>query len=526
MRRGLPFVAVFAVGAGLVAWPGLAVGVGPFPSPVDSGHERVPEGLPPTGTYEPHDPITISGPQDLLLPDPISGNGVRHGSGLPSDPYVIERWNFTIREAPAIAISGVDVYVVIRDVEILGSGNGAIDASGIAIWDSTNIFIESIVAKDLNNAILGVRSKFSLLDSAFYDVTEINSYGVPGGFSPFWGKTSVGLALMESDVRVQRVSIDGVGYGVYAKRGTYGFTQIVFTNVTESGIHIAGSESSPYELELHDASISSSPELSQKAFDKKVGQGVWLADYPSTVTLSNISVDGFSIGINSGSTFRRVTPPDATLAIMDCHLSNNAYGFSNRLPGLTLSMSGCVLSHNQYGFLALMDTDDVRTHMRIEGNVIAENWYGVYLYHRSGRLDEDDQGRGFEQATRHFDTKVRANDIVANQEYGLWYEAFRALEVGREGNDRPSTYPADYRLDGTNNYWGGTAPPVADEAGTIDAVSPYVDYEPYAVEPFTDYEVSKWPQPTQENVWIPAPSPVLVVLGILLAGFALARRRV
>lgn len=66
-----------------------------------------------------HGPILIRGDGDLVLPDPVSGNGIRRGIGTEDRPYVIEDW--TIREdgetRAAIRIESTTLHLVIQHVD-------------------------------------------------------------------------------------------------------------------------------------------------------------------------------------------------------------------------------------------------------------------------------------------------------------------------------------------------------------------------------------------------------------------------
>jgi hypothetical protein len=68
-----------------------------------------------TSAYTPHSPIYINGNANFTL-----ANGVTNGSGILSDPYVIEGWDIDVAGINGIEILNTDVHFVIRDVYIHG----------------------------------------------------------------------------------------------------------------------------------------------------------------------------------------------------------------------------------------------------------------------------------------------------------------------------------------------------------------------------------------------------------------------
>ena len=84
--------------------------------------------------FTPHAPIVIYGDGDFT-----AANGVTGGSGIPSDPYIIEGWEFDSSAGQGICLQGTTAHVVIR-------GNSVHETSwsgGIELWYSTNVDIEN-----------------------------------------------------------------------------------------------------------------------------------------------------------------------------------------------------------------------------------------------------------------------------------------------------------------------------------------------------------------------------------------------
>ena len=92
--------------------------------------------------FESHEPIFIDGNEDFLR-----ANGVVSGSGIESNPYVIEGWSIQTSADRGISISNTDAYLVIRNVSVESSsysyGNEV--GAGLILNNASNVKIESIV---------------------------------------------------------------------------------------------------------------------------------------------------------------------------------------------------------------------------------------------------------------------------------------------------------------------------------------------------------------------------------------------
>lgn len=66
-----------------------------------------------------HDPIHIRGDSDLVLPDSVSGNGIRRGIGTEDRPYLIENWTIRYESEgrAAIRIESTTLHLVIQRID-------------------------------------------------------------------------------------------------------------------------------------------------------------------------------------------------------------------------------------------------------------------------------------------------------------------------------------------------------------------------------------------------------------------------
>lgn len=93
----------------------------------------------------PHEPIVIEGDADLLVPDALSDNGVRGGTGLREDPWRITDWTIDVAFGePAVAIFDVRSHILVERLVIRG-----VEPSSIAVFvlqDSPNVTIREVTS--------------------------------------------------------------------------------------------------------------------------------------------------------------------------------------------------------------------------------------------------------------------------------------------------------------------------------------------------------------------------------------------
>ncbi len=114
-----------------------------------------------------HDPIIIDGDGDFT-----SANGVGEGTGVETDPFIIEGWVIDGAAANGIFIQNTEKYLIIRNCEITNFGEAGIkldgvmnvviennlidqgdNGPGISLQDTQNI---DILENDVRNAEIGI----------------------------------------------------------------------------------------------------------------------------------------------------------------------------------------------------------------------------------------------------------------------------------------------------------------------------------------------------------------------------------
>ena len=102
----------------------------------------VPDGA---SAQDPHNPIYIGGNWDFS-----GANGVRGGSGTPSDPYIIENWKINASSGHGIDIRNTDAHFIIRHVDI---HSGGWNHEGMLLDGVTNGRLENNTMTDVGNGV-------------------------------------------------------------------------------------------------------------------------------------------------------------------------------------------------------------------------------------------------------------------------------------------------------------------------------------------------------------------------------------
>lgn len=158
---------------------------------------------------EPHDPIHIRNDGDLVLPDEVSGNGVRGGTGTPQDPYVIENWTISSDEETAIRIENVRLHLVIRDVRLTQdagpsrSGSEEDVRSAISVYDSENLTIASVNVTGKQAEGIRVQESSVIIRGSRFSNNWMDGFDRRRG---------VGILYRGADLTVQENRFDGVPF--------------------------------------------------------------------------------------------------------------------------------------------------------------------------------------------------------------------------------------------------------------------------------------------------------------------------
>lgn len=127
----------------------------------------------------PHDPILIQGNANFT-----PANGVLHGRGTESDPYVIAGWRIDASTANAIEIRDTTAIVRIQEVEVTHSSPSSPYAYGVFLGNATGVDIRFV------NVSSGA-SGFYVMRSADLSVSQVTVDSNPGAGFIAVGSTNV-----------------------------------------------------------------------------------------------------------------------------------------------------------------------------------------------------------------------------------------------------------------------------------------------------------------------------------------------
>jgi parallel beta-helix repeat protein len=172
-RRSHTLSALFAIAIiGLMVGWTFHVMVVAQPAGSSPNEDQLLNSIPASIAYSSHAPISISGDAGFL--DPNATTGITNGSGIASDPYVIEGWEISLSPGHGIAIQNADVYFIIRDCYVHNCS-----FNGIAISTCTNGTIEN---NDCSyNGRCGIYLSSSSINDVMNNICNYNSNTVYGG---------------------------------------------------------------------------------------------------------------------------------------------------------------------------------------------------------------------------------------------------------------------------------------------------------------------------------------------------------
>lgn len=156
-----------------------------------------------------HEQIRIRSDEELLLPDEVSGNGVRRGSGTAEDPFVIANWTIPFGQDIGILVTSTTLNLVIRDVRFVHDGSGVWDWPPVELLNATSVtvadnrFPGSPSSADPSAAVIGFES----------DDLTVRNVTIEGNTSLNVGAAS-NVLLRDIDLRGDRAQIE-TGSGSY-----------------------------------------------------------------------------------------------------------------------------------------------------------------------------------------------------------------------------------------------------------------------------------------------------------------------
>lgn len=230
-----------------------------------------------SGPYPHHDPIRIEGDGNLLLPDPVSGNGVRRGLGTAERPYVIENWTIPVDEGAAIVVRDTTRHLVIRNI-VFDRSTSAF--ASVSVGGAANVTVANM---EFRGSTDGTNEKpFRLRDARNVLISNVTVHG------------SVTVdAETSRGVTFQEIVMNGAHATMSLGSGTYQVLDSRITNrwtgegLANSAMNVAtGSDAERCRLtvdNLTTRNVSSAPALD-------IGQGC-------SVDLSNVTLRNSPAGI-------------------------------------------------------------------------------------------------------------------------------------------------------------------------------------------------------------------------------------
>lgn len=231
--------------------------------------------------YTKHNPILIDGNGGFT-----TANGVTGGSGIPSDPYIIEGWEIDASTTHAIKIRNTDAHFIIRN-SYLHSG-----------WHSySGVFLLHVLNGRTENSVVRYNLEgIELVGSR--NVTVVNN-------SVKWN-TGDGISLYDSHWNsIANNTFFENPFGIYvdsSKRNVIANNNV--TKSTDIGIRVYGS----LENEIANNSITSSR-----------GFGIYLR------SSNDNSISGNSVTSNLDSGIHHVDSSNNTIASNTCSDNRNAF---------------------------------------------------------------------------------------------------------------------------------------------------------------------------------------------------------
>lgn len=447
-----------------------------------------------------HSPILIDHENDLLLPDAISGNGVRRGSGTALDPYILEGWSITVGNQHAIEIRGVSTNLIIRNIEIRGLGPQAAEFSGIYLSGAGGILIESLVATELNTAIVAVLSDFVVANSTLRNIT-LQKLGDARA-----ADTPTAIYSSHSELTVRGLLVENAAKAIVASNGRISITDSRILNVTD-GIEAGAAGGGANSLRIEDVTIEGRDQIANGTScdfgslpgNTPVSRGLNVgARDLQAVSIQNVRIKGMTAGLIISANDPIENSQLPTVRVEDSTISGAACGLVSAGAGSRTTIRGNTIVDNNMGVLVGLEECGIRVDQDLRENVIARNTKGIDVHHEPCHQVEYP---GLQAKTARYATRIHRNDIADNRDFALRYNAQNA-----------KSYSSNYRANASGNYWGGD-PQISDEP-SYNAVTSNTIVEPHAKDSFTGYVSAKPPTPATHKT--PAPGAGWALLAVVV----------
>jgi hypothetical protein len=380
--------------------------------------------------YPQHEPIRISSDAELALPDDISGNGVRSGTGTEENPYRIKEWTIQPGDNPAVAISGTTSHVVVSELRIVPPPQEEVPPKAFVLTSTTNLTIENL---------------------------EVIGWSGPT------------FAASGGDAELENVTIrgDALGPTIKASNTHLQLREIEISRV-DTGVELDGSRISIEDSTFHDLGVGIHVPLNQTeggtpgsltvadsqflgGSDPHHGLSM-LSSYeglPGGTTLQRNTIHGWMEGLRIDVTADANRTESLNYIVEKNRFTNNTFAIDHEGPTRNtdqVSINGNLLISNRWGI------EGART-ASIANNTFYANRIGV-------ELSPSDQNKT---------PRIKGNTFEGSQDFGL------------------KAPPSIDRVDAPNNWWGHHEGPTqgwsADgDDGPRDKVTPNVDPTPVKTE--------------------------------------------
>ena len=340
--------------------------------------------------YTIHSPIIIDGDGDFTV-----ANGVVSGSGMPSNPYVLEGWEIDASSAIGIDLRNTDAHFIIRDVYMHSGGR---DYDGILLSNVENGRVERSILSDDSYGISIIDSRNITVSAAsfsgnFRGLYLYSTVNVTVAYNDF--SDNVDALQLDHSVRTVIIcnNISNNGVGIYLRHSkdnvvignnvsgssSYGFYNGYNVNTTVKGNRFVGdgiyleggslSELNSHEI-TQDNLVNGLPIFYHKDCDglniDDVSVGQLIVANCTDISISNLTIMSTDAGIQIAYVSEGVVSANK--------LSGNLVGVLLAY-SKDITIAASVTSESDWwGILSARSTD-----VTISANRVSFDKYGIFL---------------------------------------------------------------------------------------------------------------------------------------------------
>jgi hypothetical protein len=306
----------------------------------------------PADEFPSHPPINVTGDVGMVLPDALVANGVRSGTGLETDPWVISDWTISSGGATAIRLSAITGYILLRDLQI-ETDNQLGPVVGIVLAQASHVRLERITFRGTGQPLSVTGGEVSASE------LEIQSEG-EGTCIRLEQATATLTGIVFND-SCTLGSIGAIG----------GNTTLRSITATGQGAGIGAVHPASFTIEDSTIDIGRNPLPADGSVPGADGILVILGQH-SKVTLSNVELR------RAQSNCLRIQTDQSTDAdvrltdvhVEDCGRDDSGTGLAiERGSSKTIKASGLTVLNNPIGIRSFRDGLDIEKSL-IQGNAI------------------------------------------------------------------------------------------------------------------------------------------------------------